>query len=182
MDCGSNIGMSILYFKCLYPGSTIMAFEPDPEAFGLLQENVKRNKLANVTVLNFALDFTAGKAILFGSEKPGSLNKSLIRSSDRPIGTTIDSKRLSEFIDHPIDLLKIDVEGAEEKIIEDLIFHKKLSAIKNLIIEFHPRYADSSLDDFSAKLKTHHFSCQIVKDMLHPGATEYMIYGSSEIF
>ena len=67
------------------------------------------NKLANVTVLNFALDFTSGKAILFGSEKPGRLNKSLIRSSDRPIGTTIDSKRLSEFIDHPIDLFEAHI-------------------------------------------------------------------------
>lgn len=157
-----------------------MAFEPDPEAFMLIQENVKQNKLSNVTVLNFALDFTAGKAILFGNEKPGSLNKSLITSSDRPTGTTIESKRLSEFIDHSIDLLKIDVEGTEGKIIDDLIFHKKLSAIKKLIIEFHPKYADSSLEDFTSKLESQRFSCQVVKDTLHPGATEYMIYCSSE--
>ena len=182
IDCGSNIGMSILYFKCLYPGCTIMAFEPDPEAFMLLQENVKQNKLTNVTVLNFALDYAAGKAILFGKQKPGTLNNSLITSIDRPIGTIVESKRLSEFIDRSIDLLKIDVEGTEGKIIEDLIFHEKLSAIKKLIIEFHPKYADSSLVDFTAKLKSHRFSCQIVKDTLHPGATEYMIYCSAEIF
>ena len=182
IDCGSNIGMSILYFKCLYPGSTIMAFEPDPTAFMLLQENVKQNKLTNITVLNFALDYTAGKAILFGNQKPGSLNNSLITSSDRATGSIIDTKRLSEFIDHSIDLLKIDVEGTEGKIIEDLIFHKKLSAIKRLIIEFHPKYADSSLEDLTAKLRSHRFSCQVVKDALHPGSTEYMIYSSSEIF
>ena len=182
IDCGSNIGMSILYFKGLYPGCTIMAFEPDPAAFMLLQENVKQNKLTNVNVLNFALDYPAGKATLFGNQKPGSLNNSLIPSSDRPIGTIIDSKRLSEFIDRSIDLLKIDVEGTEGKIIEDLIIHKKLSAIKKLIIEFHPKYADSSVEDFTSKLKSHRFSCQVVKDTLHPGATEYLIYSSSEIF
>ena len=52
-----------------------MAFEPDPEAFMLIQENVKQNQLTNVTVLNFALDYAAGKAILFGNQKPGSLTK-----------------------------------------------------------------------------------------------------------
>lgn len=182
IDCGSNIGMSILYFKCLFPGSTIMAFEPDPEAFKLIRENVMQNELTNVTVLNFALDLAGGKAILFGNQKPGSLNNSLITSHDRRTGSIIDTKRLSEFIDHSIDLLKIDVEGAEGKIIEDLIINKKLGAIKKLIIEFHPKYADSSLEDFTDKLKSHRFSCQVIKDTLHPGATEYMIYCSSEIF
>ena len=180
IDCGSNIGMSILYFKCLYPHSTITAFEPDPNAFRLIQENVKQNKLTNVTVLNFALDYAPGKVILFGNQQPGGLTNSLITSSDRKIGTTIFAKKLSEFIDQSIDLLKIDVEGAEGKIIDDLIFHKKLSAIKKLIIEFHPKYANSSLEDFISKLKSHRFSCQIVKDTLHPLATEYIIYCSSE--
>ena len=146
----------------------------------LIQENVKQNQLTNVTVLNFALDYAIGKAILFGNQQPGSLTNSLIVSSDRPIGTTVDAKRLSEFVGQSVDLLKIDVEGAEGKIIEDLILHKKLSAIKKLIIEFHPKYANSSLEDFISKLKSHRFSCQIVKDALHPLATECMIYCSSE--
>jgi hypothetical protein len=41
LDCGSNIGMSILYFKYFYPNCKIYAFEPDPETFELLKFNIK---------------------------------------------------------------------------------------------------------------------------------------------
>ena len=33
VDCGSNIGLSILFFKMIYPHCRIIAFEPDEEAF-----------------------------------------------------------------------------------------------------------------------------------------------------
>src|SRR5271169_1281292 len=41
LDCGSNIGMSILYFKNLYPDARILGFEPDPDTFGMLRRNVE---------------------------------------------------------------------------------------------------------------------------------------------
>ena len=37
LDCGSNIGMSILFFKMLYPGARIIGFEPDPDTFEILR-------------------------------------------------------------------------------------------------------------------------------------------------
>ena len=40
IDCGANIGISILFFKKQYPDCTIMAFEPNPHAFPLLEKNV----------------------------------------------------------------------------------------------------------------------------------------------
>src|SRR5690348_10496292 len=39
-DCGSNIGMSLLFFKKLYPNARISAFEPDPYTFVILERNV----------------------------------------------------------------------------------------------------------------------------------------------
>src|ERR1700693_4874079 len=35
IDCGSNIGMSILYFKRRYPKARIIGFEPDPATFDM---------------------------------------------------------------------------------------------------------------------------------------------------
>src|SRR5262249_42775274 len=41
IDAGSNIGVSTLYFKHLYPRARVTAFEPDPGLFRTLQENMK---------------------------------------------------------------------------------------------------------------------------------------------
>jgi FkbM family methyltransferase len=54
-DCGANIGMATLYFKWLYPNARIEAFEADPTAFAVLEMNIARNRLTNVTAHNCAL-------------------------------------------------------------------------------------------------------------------------------
>jgi len=38
LDCGSNIGLSVLYFKSIYPDATIYAFEPDNSNFEILEK------------------------------------------------------------------------------------------------------------------------------------------------
>jgi tRNA1(Val) A37 N6-methylase TrmN6 len=52
IDCGSHIGISIMFFKKHYPDSTILSFEPDPDIFQLLKKNITINKLNNVTLIN----------------------------------------------------------------------------------------------------------------------------------
>src|SRR5688572_21649310 len=41
IDCGANIGLSVIYLKTLSPGATILAFEPDEKNFELLSKNIK---------------------------------------------------------------------------------------------------------------------------------------------
>jgi hypothetical protein len=55
IDCGSNIGISVLYFKIVFPGSTIRAFEPDTLTHDLLKKNIEANNLSGVQVFNCAL-------------------------------------------------------------------------------------------------------------------------------
>ena len=43
IDCGANIGMSVLYFKYFYPNVGILAFEPVGQTFEILHRNVERN-------------------------------------------------------------------------------------------------------------------------------------------
>src|SRR6516225_5117193 len=49
LDVGSNIGMSILYFKQQYPDSQITAFEADPSIFPYLLDNIRHNHIERVT-------------------------------------------------------------------------------------------------------------------------------------
>jgi hypothetical protein len=47
IDCGSNIGISILFFKKLRPQAKIIGFEPDKKTFELLSRNVAENRPAS---------------------------------------------------------------------------------------------------------------------------------------
>jgi len=60
VDCGANIGTSTLYFKTLFPKSTILAFEANPVTFQMLEKNVRANDLKDVFIYNIALASTDG--------------------------------------------------------------------------------------------------------------------------
>lgn len=45
--------------------------------------------------------------------------------------------KLSDYIDRDVDMLKMDVEGAESEVFEDLAKHNKLQHIQQMIVEFH---------------------------------------------
>ncbi len=151
LDVGSNIGIAMLFFKKLYPGSKIFCFEPDPEIYAILQKNVSQNGLQDVYLYNVALSDKEGSTKLFvpdwssGSSSILSqkveIEKKLI--SDKGI-SNINTRSVrmiqgSHFINSKdiqhIDLLKIDVEGAEERVLRDLAC--VLDRIDIVLIEFH---------------------------------------------
>jgi len=55
IDCGGHIGLAVLYFKSLYPRARIVTFEPNPETFFLLRENIVQNNLSGVRAINMAV-------------------------------------------------------------------------------------------------------------------------------
>jgi hypothetical protein len=55
IDCGGHIGLAVLYFKSLYPQARIVTFEPNPETFFLLRENIAQNNLSGVRAINMAV-------------------------------------------------------------------------------------------------------------------------------
>ena len=50
IDCGANIGLSILYFKKIFPAAQVIGFEPDPHNFNLLQKNLLQNPALNTHI------------------------------------------------------------------------------------------------------------------------------------
>src|SRR2546427_102385 len=55
VDGGANIGLTILYFKELYPRSEIIGFEPDEKIFPVLERNIQRSGYGNIKLLRQAL-------------------------------------------------------------------------------------------------------------------------------
>lgn len=137
IDCGSNIGVSVLWFTKNYPGSSIIAFEPDPLLFGLLQQNTKTNNIHS-DLRNEAV-WNSNSVLKFSPSK-----KQNAQISDA--GTvTVNAIRLKEVLQKfsQIDLLKIDIEGAEYAVLKDC--KDELHKVQHLFVECH--YKDGNITE-----------------------------------
>lgn len=175
IDAGSNIGLSVLYFKKIYPNATILCFEPDPRSFELLKLNTFENNLEHVVLHQLALSDIEGDVKLFTA--PSSLNTGLYGSVDST-HQVVASKKLSSFIDREVDLLKIDIEGAEDTVIADLIHSGKIDLIKRMIVEHHPRISHSTTEELVARIKARNFDVTVLKNSFHPDASEVLIFAT----
>lgn len=131
IDCGANTGLSVIYFKRLFPKSRISAFEPDSNIFKILQENLHTFGYDDVELINKAVWSENGSINFLASGGVGG------RISNDEDEQTIEmpTYRLKDLLNEEIDFLKIDIEGAEYTVIEDC--RDKLDNVKNIFIEYH---------------------------------------------
>jgi len=131
-DCGSNIGLSCLYFATIFPKADIRAFEADPSIAKLLQENSRRNSSSTITVVPKAIWIHNNGVNLSTDGADGG-------SISNPSSTSLftPSVRLLDLLENEtsIDFLKMDIEGAETEVIKDC--KNQLYKIKNLFIKYH---------------------------------------------
>jgi len=161
IDCGANIGISVLYFKMMFPHSKILAFEPNPHAYQLLKRNININKLENVEIKNVAL-YDEEKEISFFISNLGAPNASVRKDRGGERELIVKTQKLSSYLQNVeiIDLIKIDVEGAESNIIDDLVKTSTLNKAKTYLIEYHHNINQdrSKLSVFLKKFESHGFS------------------------
>ena len=133
IDCGANIGLSVIYMKTLYPQAEIVAFEPDDANFRYLEKNVTSFGFTNVKIYKEAI-WTANTYLNFQSE--GSLASRISEEGDRPI--KVKATRLYDLLDRDVDFLKIDIEGAEYAVLKDI--KDRLGLVKHIFLEYHGRF------------------------------------------
>ena len=118
IDVGANIGNHTIFFSKL--SEKVIAIEPNPACYYLIQANILANECKNVVVFNKAVSDTEGIAKLFFDYKHtggGTINPTDLNLADKTfeVGTiTLDS--LLDQVDN-VTCLKIDAEGHEAKII-----------------------------------------------------------------
>lgn len=128
IDGGANIGLATLFWTRAFPSPRIHAYEPDPGCFEALNINVARFGLRDVTLHQAALWTTTG-SLNFAAQ--GADAGRLSETGN----TRVASIRLAETLDHPIDLLKLDIEGAEVDVLNDSAH--KLDNVQRLFVEYH---------------------------------------------
>ncbi len=136
LDCGSNIGMSVLYFKHRYPKARITAFEPDPAVLPYLKENIEQNNLDDVTVEAAAVSSDV-KDMAFVAD--GKYSSSLTQYATSTIREATSIKvrcvRLCDYLNEPVDFLKMNIEGAEADVLLDCA--STLRQVQCLAFEYH---------------------------------------------
>ncbi|MBT5717040.1 MAG: FkbM family methyltransferase [Opitutae bacterium] len=129
VDCGSNIGLSVIYFKHLFPDARIAAFEPDPKLFQYLSDNLADNSFTDIEIHQKAV--CDSNAILPFKTDGADGGKITASNSDQMVQTV----SLNEFLKTKVDLLKLDIEGNELKVLRSCKEH--LHLVRNLFIEYH---------------------------------------------
>jgi FkbM family methyltransferase len=131
IDGGANIGLSILFFKQLYPHASIIGFEPDPRVFRTLQRNVATFQLMDVELVNAAL-WSTNTTLDFKAE---GADAGTIVNAEGKASVAATAVRLRDYLRNPVDMLKLDIEGAEVEVLQDC--GDRLEGVQNLFVEYH---------------------------------------------
>ena len=171
IDAGANAGCVTLYLKQLYPNADVICFEPDPDIYQLLEQNVRRNALTSTQLYNCALGDYDGSSHFYASKAKhlsGGLGNSIkpiwgIQEDLSQYDTSmkVPISRLSRFINRPVDYLKLDVEGAEFDILNEI--STCLHLVKQLHVEVHclGSQPDMMFNRLTSFLDQHLFLCHI---------------------
>jgi FkbM family methyltransferase len=134
IDCGANIGLSVIYMKLQCPDAHILAFEPDESNFELLSKNIESFGFKNVELRKEAV-WKENTTLQFSNE--GSMS-SRIMEKGASTSREVRAIRLRDALDRPIDFLKIDIEGAEFEVLKDI--DGEMGGVRNLFIEYHGNF------------------------------------------
>lgn len=126
LDVGANTGIYALVAHCVNPAASVIAVEPVERVFHRLQRNIELNGGGNVTVENLAASDITGEAIIHDRPDDHELTASLDPLMAEYCGGggvqyAVPTKRLDDVLSgaglHGIDLVKIDVELFEAKVL-----------------------------------------------------------------
>jgi FkbM family methyltransferase len=157
IDVGANSGFfTLLASRQVGPTGRVLSFEPLPSMRRRIMENLSINGMENVTLYGVALSNSVGEVTFY--EGPQG-HKGL--SSIRPIGEAstilqVPTMQLDDLADkvQSVKLIKIDVEGAEQLVIQGMA---------NLIAQHHPNLIIEITDQY---LKPFGHSAQGLSDSL----------------
>jgi len=137
-DLGANIGLASYYFKDY--AREVFAVEPSQQHLEELRKMLEFNKIANVTVCPYAISNKNGTTKFYHSENTTSFSLTNLTANNpdfEEVKTkTFDSFMAENKLDH-LDLLKLDVEGEEGKVISSDGFKEYAPRIQTIIGEYH---------------------------------------------
>ncbi len=172
VDLGANIGVSVRFFALEHPTARILAVEPDPRAFALLERNTI--DLPQVTRVRAAAADHDGEMTLYVGDELWS--SSMTAHGAAPTATTVPTRTLASLLADWSDggdgdgdgrarragrLLKIDIEGGEHAVLSQ---PGALEGVDTVLGEYHERFCPATKDEFFGLLAAAGFTVAPVGD------------------
>lgn len=159
IDIGANTGMFVLRAKQRWPNAKIVAFEPEPGNFAMLQKTIKENDLTDVMPYQAAVSGDHDEVTLYLSPSNVGGHSTIYETNHKIV---VQAKTVRDALDHlggKCDLMKVDCEGAELQIFNSL---DRETADRIKAIVYEPEWKLYSVDDLNGRLGMLGFSTKIL--------------------
>jgi len=143
IDIGAHVGyFTLLAAQQVGPTGHVYSFEPDPSNHRLLQQNIDANGYTNITATRKAVSKSSGSAQLMLSSRDNGTHSLYAQDSRDANTVNVDLVSLDEFLADAgwpkVDLIKMDVEGAEMDALVGMSRLLDESPGLKLVMEFNP--------------------------------------------
>ncbi|HRN78918.1 MAG TPA: FkbM family methyltransferase [Ferruginibacter sp.] len=155
IDAGSNVGYSCLYFAGQYPAATIIAVEPEGTNFAQLKKNTQGYE--NIRPIQAGIWY---KNEMIHIQDPEESNASFQVESGEGHGSAIEGVTIPHILSNSgfneIDILKMDIEGAEFQLFNHNP-HEWLTKTRCLIIELHDNFKPGTSAHFFREMSKYNW-------------------------
>ncbi len=176
VDIGGGIGDFTTFSARAHPSNQVFAFEPTPESFNLLQENLAENHVANAQGFPQAvwsvegslwMDTTTGEPGQYVSNSGNQAATEIVAAGG---GVNVPSITLAQVFERlaitQCDLLKLDCEGAEYMILFSTP-EEALNKIQRVVMEYHDNITEYTHKDLVKFLTNRGFTVKTVRNVVH---------------
>lgn len=140
IDLGANYGSFAIWAAHRWPGSEIMAYEPHPEVFRILEANVAAYR--QIQINNWGIGKPGMRVLNDGPNNDGERSFHGITNNPHPTGIHCevrDPLTLPE-----CDVIKLDIEGCELEVLGPLIEAGRRPSL--IVLEFHNYFLRRSIE------------------------------------
>ncbi len=133
IDIGAGLGDFAITVAREHPNSVVYAYEPFPESFALLQENIRLNRVSNVRAFPYAvgersepmcLETTTGIAVQHSTARTSTISHpDTVQVPGLSLADVLEKERIPQ-----CDFLKVDCEGAEY----DIFLHTGAETLRKI--------------------------------------------------
>jgi FkbM family methyltransferase len=157
IDLGSNIGFSVLHFKAKFPDAHIIAVEPEKHNYDQLVKNVKGYN--DIDCLQNAIWHTKKNLGIFDSGL-GEYGFRVVEGNQKLVGS-VDAITMDDIVTmynlQIIDILKIDIEGAEKDLFT-YNYENWLPKVRCIVIELHDSFLPGCATAFFKAISNREFN------------------------
>ncbi len=170
LDIGAGLGDFTMHAARRNPHGMVYGFEPFPESFALLEDNLRLNGLENVRVFPYAVGATSGGRLTLYATGEAVQHRTAGAANVATPTFDVTTVSLDQIFDEQnltrCDFLKMDCEGAEYEILLNA-GDQTLSRIRHVCLEYHEGVTPYAREDLARFFRDRGFHVALRPNPVH---------------